>query len=482
MKIPTTRTLTAHFLLALVTLTTTSVMARSGDGERRFQRPPRAAVQACVNGADGATCGFVTPHGEKTGRCRPPPHGDGPLACVPESAETESSLSYPVLDTRQDDCYASTGAVIDCPAAGQTLAGQDAQHQGLAPSFSDTGDGTVTEALSGLTWSRTPDIDGDGLISVDDKLTLAEALDHCETLDLGGYQDWRLPDIKTLYSLIDFRGTDPSGYDGSDTSGLKPFIDTEFFDFAYGDTQAGERLIDAQYASSTLYVSESALDARTLFGVNFADGRIKGYGLDTMRGEKTFFVLCVRGNPDYGSNDFVDNQDGTVTDRATGLMWAQWDSGQEAPEGLDWPQALAWVDAQNAAVYLGHDDWRLPNVKELQSLLDYERAPDVTGSAAIDPVFQSSPIVNEAGQDDFAYVWTSTTHANWTGDPGRSAAYLSFGRALGYMDGVWIDVHGAGAQRSDPKIGEAAEYPYGHGPQGDAIRIFNDVRLVRDAS
>jgi hypothetical protein len=43
-----------------------------------------------------------------------------------------------------------------------------------------------------------------------------------------------------------------------------------------------------------------------------------------------------------------------------------------------------------------------------------------------------------------------------------------------------LDVHGAGAQRSDPKSGNPDDYPYGHGPQGDVIRIYNHVRLVRD--
>jgi len=58
---------------------------------------------------------------------------------------------------------------------------------------------------------------------------------------------------------------------------------------------------------------------------------------------------------------------------------------------------------------------------------------------------------------------------------------------MGFMTGGdprvagWLDVHGAGAQRSDPKIGNPADYPQGHGPQGDAIRIYNYVRLVRDA-
>jgi hypothetical protein len=52
---------------------------------------------------------------------------------------------------------------------------------------------------------------------------------------------------------------------------------------------------------------------------------------------------------------------------------------------------------------------------------------------------------------------------------------------MGYMNGQWIDVHGAGAQRSDPKLGHPDDWPFGHGPQGDAIRIYNYVRLVRDA-
>lgn len=45
---------------------------------------------------------------------------------------------------------------------------------------------------------------------------------------------------------------------------------------------------------------------------------------------------------------------------------------------------------------------------------------------------------------------------------------------------VLQDVHGAGAQRSDPKAGDPNDYPYGHGPQGDVIRIYNYVRVVRN--
>ncbi|MEI6195052.1 MAG: hypothetical protein WCS42_12060, partial [Verrucomicrobiota bacterium] len=42
----------------------------------------------------------------------------------------------------------------------------------------------------------------------------------------------------------------------------------------------------------------------------------------------------------------------------------------------------------------------------------------------------------------------------------------------------YVDVHGAGAQRSDPKAGDPGMFPHGRGPQGDVIRINNYIRLV----
>jgi len=386
--------------------------------------------------------------------------------------------TYGVADTGQDTCFDDTGVLNTCPDAGEAFYGQDAQHTGNMPSFTENGDGTVTDNVTGLMWQQSPGIDGDGDIDADDKLTFDQAVDGAGTSNLGGYDDWRLPTIKELYSLIDFNGVDPSGYEGSDTSGLLPFIDTDYFDFAYGDTSAGERIIDAQYASSNLYVSHTANDGgRTLFGVNFADGRIKGYGLTLFNSDKTFFVIYVRGNTSYGQNDFTDNGDNTITDNATGLMWSQNDSG----EGLNWEEGLEWVQARNAEDYLDYSNWRLPNAKELQSIVDYTRSPDTTASAAIDPLFDVTSFTNEAGDTDYPCFWSSTTHINWTPSPGDAGAYVAFGRAMGYMSSTWVDVHGAGAQRSDPKFGDPADFPVGRGPQGDAIRIYNYIRLVRDA-
>ena len=179
----------------------------------------------------------------------------------------------------------------------------------------------------------------------------------------------------------------------------------------------------------------------------------------------------VRGGA-YGINDFVDNGDGTVTDNSSGMTWQQTDSGK----GMNWEAALSHCENLSLA---GKDDWRLPNAKELQYIVDYERSPDTTASAAIDPVFSSSSITNEAGQKDYPFYWTSTTHLKSNGI-GDYAAYIGFGRCIGQMNGKTIDVHGAGCQRSDPKIGDEKDYPVlGHGPQGDASRVFNYARCVR---
>ncbi|MCF7920122.1 MAG: DUF1566 domain-containing protein [Candidatus Cloacimonetes bacterium] len=388
-----------------------------------------------------------------------------------------AEITYPIVDTGQTLYYNNLTAITE-PIAGDAFFGQDACYTGNQPSFTDNGDGTITDNVTGLMWQKTTDQDGDGDIDYQDKMSQSEALANAVNCTTGGYTDWRLPNIKEQYSLMDFNGIDPSGYEGSSTDDLVPFIDTDYFDFGYGDLSADERIIDSQYATSTLYIGTTMNGNETMFGVNFADGRIKGYPTGPMPGhteDKQFYVLYVRGATDYGINDFTDIGDGTITDNATGLMWMQNDSG----DGMLWEDALSF--AENADI-AGYDDWRLPNVKELQSIVDYTRAPSVTGTPAIDPIFNCTQITSEAGTADYPFYWSGTTHANWTQDQnGAFASYVCFGTAYGYMFGNWIDVHGAGAQRSDPKTGNPDDWPQGHGPQGDAIRIYNYVRLVRDA-
>lgn len=111
----------------------------------------------------------------------------------------------------------------------------------------------------------------------------------------------------------------------------------------------------------------------------------------------TYLVGCSSGR-------FTDNGDGTVTDTCTGLMWQQDTAdvngdgevsedrvqGGDAPE---WCEALAYCESLSFA---GHDDWRLPNALELESIVDYARS-----APAIDPVFGALG----------SYYWSSTSVA-----------------------------------------------------------------------
>lgn len=371
------------------------------------------------------------------------------------------AVTYPIVDTGQSRCYDDRSA-IRFPQENEAFFGQDAEYRINPPAYKDNGDGTISDQVTGLMWQADPG----------EKITWQEAMAGASKCRTGGYTDWRMPTIKELYSLINFDGLDPDPRD-SNTSGLTPFIDTRFFNFHYGKAEDGDRVIDSQWATSTLYKSKVMHGERAMFGVNFADGRIKGYPVDAVhgRGAKKFYVIYVRGNEAYGKNAFRENGDGTITDQATGLMWMQADSGK----GMDWKEALKFAESMKFA---GYSDWRLPTAKELESIVDYSRCPDVTGSAAIDPLFHCTEIINEKGQQDYAHYWSSTTHL--TPREGNRAAYIAFGRALGFMHGDWMDVHGAGCQRSDQKTGDESDLPeQGHGPQGDAQRINNLVRLVR---
>jgi hypothetical protein len=401
------------------------------------------------------------------------------------SSANGAGLTYAVVDTGQSACF-DDSAEIPCPAAAAAFYGQDAQYSGNQPDYILNNDGlTVYDHVTGLTWTRSPDLDGDGDIDVNDKLTFDESQTYPSLLNaqnFGGYADWRLPTIKELYSLMNFDGTDPDPSSG-DAQGVTPFVDTRYFDFAYGDTDAGERIIDAQFWSANAYTGYVFENQAAAFGLNLADGRIKGYPIAGPI-VKMNYVYFVRGNTDYGVNHYIDNADGTVTDRATGLMWTQDDSAV----GMNWEQALAWTRQQNDLNYLGYSDWRLPNAKEMQSIVEYSHAPDATGDAAIDPVFNITQITNEGGEADYPWFWTGTTHIRSDGSA-AAGVYICFGRAMGYMNDTWMDVHGAGAQRSDQKGGDFSGFTYvpdGYyfepSPQGDATRIYNFVRLVRNAA
>jgi hypothetical protein len=372
------------------------------------------------------------------------------------SAAEEISLSYTVVDTGVSRFYSDTD-ILEEPNPGEPFWGQDGQFIINSPSYTDNGDGTVSDNVTGLVWMK----------EMGEKLTFDEAFDYAENLELAGYSDWRVPTIKELYSLILFTGRVKG------EKAIDFFIDTDYFIQPLGESSKGEREIDAQTWSSTEYVGKTMGRDDTIFGVNFVDGRIKGYPKFDPRtkDEKKMYFRLVRGNSEYGKNDFIDNGNYTVTDAATGLMWQKADS----LEGMDWEDALKYAEDLELA---GYDDWRLPNAKELQTLVDYTRSPQTSHSAAIDPVFEISEITDPDGDKNYPYFWTGTTHLDGM-NPYASAAYIAFGEALGKMRNKLMDVHGAGAQRSDPKSGRKSQYPEFFGPQGDVRYVFNFVRCVR---
>lgn len=394
----------------------------------------------------------------------------GAVAMYGAMAGTSAPARYPIVATGQDQCFGEDGAAIACPPRGALLSGQDAQHPGRRASYRDNHDGTVTDDVTGLTWAKAPSAP----LPFDDLAAYARAS------RLGGHADWRVPTIRELYSLIDYRG----GYTG-DPASSRPYIDVSAFTFAYGrgtglgDAAHGPRPIDVQEWSATEYVGRTMGRDRTVFGVNFADGRIKGYPVmdpaNRMQTPHRLAVRLVRG-PAYGGNAFTVAGD-VVTDAATGLAWTRRDAGR----ALSWRDALAYCDTLTLA---GHADWRLPNAKELNSIIDYGRIP------AIDPRFAPS--------DPRGYVWSSTTHLESPPPAaerdrafsrrGELAIYAAIGPALGYMEvppgsgrRQWLDVHGAGAMRSDPKTARPGQFPNGFGPQGDDIRGDNLAFCVRTA-
>ncbi len=370
-----------------------------------------------------------------------------------------SQPTYIIVDTGLDQFF-DNKSIISRPSIVEPFYGQDANYSINPPYYKDNGDGTITDLNTGLIWQKT----------MHEKMSFSEAINYAKTLNLAGYSDWRIPTIKELYSLILFTGK----VRGQQV--IKPFIDKIYFDQPKGDRTKGEREIDAQTWSCTNYVGRTMRNDETIFGVNFLDGRIKGYpkyNPRTKQSNKMYFRF-VRGNKEYGKNRFIDNNDGTISDLATGLMWQKKDSGK----GMNWQQALKY---SQDLILAGHDDWRLPNAKELQSIVDYSRSPQTTNSPAINNMFKLTQIKSLTGRVQFPYYWTSTTHMD-----GRnlydSAVYIAFGEGIGKMHGKIMDVHGAGCQRSDPKNGNSSDYPTFFGPQGDARYVYNHVLSVRNIS
>ncbi len=356
--------------------------------------------------------------------------------------QTADAFASPVPSTGQNKCYGSDGSVIDpCPSPGQPLYGQDANYSINPMSYTKldssgksllasatswvmvrdnvtgliwenkTNDGTIHDRNNQYAWyDSNPATNGGNAGKPGDGKNTEKFVKDLNDAKYGGYIDWRLPTIKELDSIVK--------YDEVEWS--KPAIDTTYFP----ETQP------SFYWSSVT----NSYDKYKAWGVDFGNGY--GYnGYDAKDGK--FYVIAVRGGRSEGvltsesfdavnielmdaalidPGSYVDNGDGTVTDVFTGLMWQQ-----ENSDKMTWEKALLYrIKPPIKAVYT---DWRLPTVKELCSLADYNR-----NEPAINTTFFPNAMPS--------FYWASTTNTYspdlaWGVDFGSGAKDYYY-KSLGY--------------------------------------------------
>ncbi|MEW6441841.1 MAG: DUF1566 domain-containing protein [bacterium] len=232
----------------------------------------------------------------------------------------------PVPDTGITECSDNTQG-ISCPSPGEPFFGQDAQYGPNVMSFTDNGNGTITDNVTGLMWQREDDAT---------TRTWSDAISYCDSLVLGSYTDWRLPNVYEIESIVDY-------------SSYNPAIDLFYFP---GTNSSGF----VYYWSS----SSDALHPERAWFLYFLDGDI-----GSIEKSHNYYARCVRRGSTTKS--FIENANGTVTDTSTGLMWQKEDDDVLT---RDWEGALEYCESLSLA---NHTDWRLPNIKELSSIVDNTR-------------------------------------------------------------------------------------------------------------
>jgi formylglycine-generating enzyme required for sulfatase activity len=231
--------------------------------------------------------------------------------------DAQKLFPFKLPDTGQNSSYTSTS-------------GEDSDFNINTPSFTNNGDGTITDNTTGLMWQKT---DGG-------EMTYENAITYCNNSTLGGNDDWRLPTSHELFSINNYGHVNPA-------------LDTSYFT----KTQA-------EY----WWTSDIRADDATKVWVVNAGGGIGAHPkTETISagGTKLFHVRTVR-NPfstTFSLPHFSDIGNGTIKDNYTGLVWQK----IQSPNMMTWEEALVFSKSFSLA---GKTDWRLPNIKELQSLND----------------------------------------------------------------------------------------------------------------
>ena len=314
-----------------------------------------------------------------------------------------------VLQTGATQCWDTEGREIDGRESGQD--GDIRAGLPFPPTrFHDNGDGTVTDTLTELVWLK--DADRFGEVEWDQAVKLARNMRDGDGLKDGSRAgDWRLANIRELLSLIDYSRADPIINDGGAfdniksavywtsttmtpsprlawmmTLGIGPTV------FVLKDTQA--RMWPVR-GSSRIVLRTGQEDAYDEDGRKLSSPNGSGQDGDTKAG----VPLPV------GARRFLKQNDGTVLDRLTGLVWLQ---NADAFGFQTWSHALECcrrLESGEVGVSDGSKagQWRLPNVREIESLVDYGKAPDASGCIPSGHPFQNLRPSS---------YWTSTTVAS----------------------------------------------------------------------
>lgn len=262
--------------------------------------------------------------------------------------------------------------MLRLPDTGQTASysftfGEDNDYTIHAPSFLLNGNGTVTDTVTSLMWQQS---DGG-------ELTVENAIAYCDSLSLGGFTNWRLPNAHEAFSILNHQHSNPA-------------MDPAFF-----------TPTNAEY----WWTNDRQSNDTTKIWVTNAGGGIGNHPkAETISagGTKKFHVKAVRdvAAPLSISAHYTDNGDSTITDHATNLMWLTF----PVSGSLTWENAIAYSENLILASYT---DWRLPNIKELQSLNDESVvSPSVNatyfGALGIKKFWSSTTLPNQTSK---AWYW-----------------------------------------------------------------------------
>jgi hypothetical protein len=262
----------------------------------------------------------------------------------------------------------------DCPIpkTGQTVSyrtGDDGDLEtGAAwsnPRFADLSDGTVKDNLTGLEWVKAPQ----SLAGNSSYTNWNAAIDFCNDLVYSDHSDWRLPSLKELMSLVDYGRYSPALPAGH------PFADVQAGTYWSGTSY--RFLVDYAWCVIMDYDSEPRpnIKLRDYYVWPVRGGDVNTLAPVPKTGQTTSYRTGDDGDLETGVAwpnprfTVVTNATAlTVIDNLTGLEWIKAPHALSGNSGTtNWNGA---IDRCNNLVYAGYSDWRLPSIKELESLVN----------------------------------------------------------------------------------------------------------------